>query len=193
LARSRKRSRKVLLLTLGLCSGPEPFRGLRMPKENQPRHQVWRWQQMKRVLRAQGGPKTKEVIAAFHIALRTGMRLSEVLVAPQCLDAKRKVVCLPRSKTTGYDEVPVGRVAVKLLKRQPFVVDANEASTLFAKLCKQLLIEDLTFHDTRGTGLTLLAKKVDVFKLARISRHRDVRVLQRTYYRETSEEIARDL
>ena len=109
------------------------------------------------------------------------------------MDAKRKVVTLSQTKTTGRVEIPVGRIAVKLLQRPAFVVGANEASTLFAKLTKRLMIDGLTFHDTRGTALTLLARKVDVMQLARISRHKDIALLHRVYYRITADEIAAKL
>jgi phage terminase large subunit-like protein len=46
------------------------------------------------VLRAgqQSGDKTREVTEAFHIALRTAMRLQEVLQAPPVFDKRRQVV-----------------------------------------------------------------------------------------------------
>jgi hypothetical protein len=168
----------------------DPFLGLEMPKENQARHQVWRWQQIKRVLRAPRAGKTAEMQRAFHIALRTGMRLAEVLAAPSGFDARRRVVVLEESKTTGRVEVPIGRIAAKLLAGVRFTVSANEASVLFGRLCRELLIEDLTFHDARATALTLLSRKVDVLTLSKISRHKDLQILRDHYYRETAEQIA---
>jgi len=170
----------------------DPFRGVKLPKENAPRDALWRWQTIKRVLRAgqRAGGKTGEAVAAFHIALRTGMRLQEALAAPAGFDAKRRVVRLAHTKTTGPVEIPVRQQAARLLGRAPFTVGANEASTLFAKLCRQLLITGLTFHDSRATALTLLARRVDVLTLAKISRHKDVSLLLNTYYRETAEQIA---
>jgi integrase len=166
----------------------EPFRGVRMPKENPSRHQVWRWQQIKRVLRADRTGKTLEAIRAFHIALHTGMRLSEVLAAR--LDGK--VAILPKSKTERTTvKVPLARKGAELLTRYaPFTVGANEASVLFSDLCRDLLIDGLTFHDSRATALTLLSRRVDVMTLARISRHKDLKILLDTYYRETAEQIA---
>jgi integrase len=166
----------------------EPFRGVRMPKENPSRHQVWRWQQIKRVLRADRTGKTLEAIRAFHIALHTGMRLSEVLAAR--LDGK--VAILPKSKTERTTvKVPLARKGAELLTRYaPFTVGANEASVLFSDLCRDLLIDGLTFHDSRATALTLLSRRVDVMTLARISRHKDLKILLATYYRETAEQIA---
>lgn len=46
------------------------------------------------------------------------------------------------------------------------------------------------WSDSRATALTLLARKVDVMTLARISRHNDLSLLQRVYFRESAEEIA---
>lgn len=73
-----------------------PFRGVRMPEQAEARRQVWGWRQIKRVLRADRDKKMGEVVKAFHIALHTGMRLSEVLTASY--DAKRRVYILQRTK-----------------------------------------------------------------------------------------------
>lgn len=172
-----------------------PFKGVRLPAENEARHQTWGWRQIRRVLRAgrASGGKTGEVADAFHIALRTGMRLSEVLAAPQGFDKARRVVTLGKTKTGGRVEIPVGRIAAKLLDRPAFAVGANEASTLFSKLTRSQMIDGLTFHDARATALTLLARKVDVMVLARISRHKDLSLLHRVYYRASAEQIAAKL
>jgi integrase len=167
----------------------QPFAGVKMPKENPPRHQVWAWQLIRRVLQAPRTGKTAEMQQAFHIALRTGMRLAEVLQAPEHFDAKRRVVVI-KTKTEARAEIPIGRIAAKLLQRAPFVVGPNEGSVLFGKLCRELLIDGLTFHDTRATALTLLARKVDVLTLAKISRHKDIRLLSNVYYRESADQIA---
>jgi integrase len=167
----------------------QPFAGVKLPKENAPRHQVWTWPLIRRVLRAERTGKTREMQDAFHIALRTGMRLAEVLAAPANFDVQRRVVTL-KTKTEARAQIPIGRIAAKLLTRAAFEVGPNEGSTLFSKLCRELLIKGLTFHDTRGTALTHLSKKVDVLTLARISRHRDLKILMNHYYRETSDQIA---
>lgn len=173
----------------------DPFRGVKLPKENPPRKARWTWQLIRRVLRhAQaGGPKMQEVGAAFHISLRTGMRLQEVLAAPENFDHQRRVVTVKTKTHKHGDEIPIGRIGAKLLDRPAFVVDPNEASTLFRKMTRQLLIDGLTFHDARASALTWMAKKVDVMTLARVSRHKDLRILMGTYYRATAAEIAQKL
>lgn len=165
----------------------EPFSGVKLPKENAPRTAMWTWPLIRRVLRAPRVGKTEEMQDAFHIALRTGMRLAEVLAAPENFDGK---VVTIKTKTEAKARIPIGRIAAKLLKRQPFTVGANEGSVLFSKLCRELLIEGLTFHDTRGTALTHLSKKVDVLTLAKISRHKDLSLLSNVYYRESAADIA---
>lgn len=172
-----------------------PFKGVKMPRENEEREDIWRWQQIKQVLRAPVRGKTREVVDAFHIALRTSLRLQEVLIAPGVFDKKRQVCVIPPkyNKTKRTETVPIGRIAAKLLQRTAFVVESNEASTLFADLTARLGIDGLTFHDTRASALTYLSRKVDVMRLAKISRHSDIRILQRRYYRERAEDISKDI
>jgi integrase len=167
-----------------------PFKGVRLPRANQPRTGLWGWREIRRVLRAPRDGKTKEMIDAFHISLRTGMRLKEVLAAPANYDPKRRVVTVD-SKTGRAAQIPIGRIAHKLLLRPAFAVGPNEGSVLFSKLLRQLLIDGLTFHDARATALTHLSSKVDVLTLAKISRHKDLSILSNVYYRTTADDIAR--
>lgn len=166
-----------------------PFRGVKLPTENEPRTATWNWRLIKRVLRRESTGKTREVQDAFRIALATAMRLQEVLKSPESFDPVRSV-CVMDTKT-GLRTIPVSRRAARYIQRPPFQVGPNEASTLFAKLTKSLLIDGLTFHDTRGTALTMLAKKVDVMTLAKVSGHKDLSLLMNTYYRPKPEDIAK--
>lgn len=167
-----------------------PFDGVRLPKENPLRESVWSWRLIRRVLRAPRVDKTAEMQAAFRIALHTGLRLQEVLTCSY--DAKRKVLVLPISKTEPRPvEVPILPRARKVVENLPsFTVGANEGSALFSRLSGDLLIEGLTFHDSRATALTLLSRRMDVLTLARISRHKDLNILMQRYYRETPEQIS---
>lgn len=171
----------------------EPFKGVKLPKAPDPRAVRWGWREIRKILRhAQaGGPKSQEVGAAFHISLRTTMRLQECLEAPKLFDKARRVVMLPdQFSKTGARAVPVGRIAAKLLDRPAFTVDANGASTLFARMTSQVMIDGLTFHDGRATAITHLAKKVPVEVLSKVTGHRNIALLVRTYYRPTPDEIA---
>ena len=173
-----------------------PFKGVRLPKKNAARETVWRWQQIKRILRAgqARGGKTLEVTQAFHIALRTAMRLQEALAAPDGFDKVRRVVTIPPSKENPLPQrVPITRQGYRTLLTMPKLkVGPNEASTLFSDLQAQLGIEGLQFRDSRATALTLMARRMDILTLSKISRHKDIRMLQ-IYFRESAEEISKRL
>lgn len=173
----------------------KPFDGVKMPAQAEPRQAVWGWRVIRKILRAPRVGKTAEMQKAFHIALRTGMRLGEVLAAPENYDPASRVVTLNdvvgARKTATIYRIPIGRIAGKLLEETKFTVNANEGSVLFSKLCRELLIEGLTFHDTRATALTHLAKKVPVEILAKISRHKDISLLVNVYYRPKAADISK--
>jgi len=170
-----------------------PFKGVRMPKENPSRTKIWRWQQIRRVLRdgARRGGKTAEVVKAFHIALRTSLRLQEALAAPAGYDSKRKTITIPPNKVEALPEiVPTTSAARRLLATMPRLgVGPNEASVLFSELCRQMGIKGLEFKDSRATALTHMAKRMEMVTLQKFSRHKDIRKLT-IYYRETAEEIS---
>lgn len=170
-----------------------PFKGVRLPKENAARVTVWRWQQIKQILRAgrARGGKTLEVTQAFHLALRTAMRLQEALAAPRGFNAVRRIVTIPPSKENPLpQDVPITRHGYRLLVKTPHLtVQPNEASVLFSDLQAQLGIQGLQFRDSRATALTLMARRMDILTLCKISRHKDIRMLQ-IYFRESAEQIS---
>jgi integrase len=180
-----------------------PFDGVKMPNHKANREHVWRWQDIKRVLRhceTSQGEKTRQVGIAFHIALRTALRLKEVLIARKV----GNIIVIDDSKTTTKGQkvqIPTthqGRRVMDRYKEVVFSVDANEASVLFYKACSECGVrvpgdDGPTFHDSRATALTHMSKKMPVQRLQRISRHRDINILTNTYYRETAEEISATL
>jgi integrase len=174
-----------------------PFHFVKRPKENPPREQVWRWQQIKQILREgqKRGGKYAQVTQAFHIALRTGMRLQEALAAPANHFPLVKVVSIKKRKEDRRPiNIPLTYQGNRVVKKSMlFTVSANEASTLFCKLRKQIGINDLEFKDSRATAFTLMAKRMPVHVLQRISRHKDINLLTSVYYRATAEEIAATL
>ena len=169
-----------------------PFDGVRMPEHNPARYQVWPWRLIKRVLRASNlNDREVQAVRAFHIALHTGMRLQEILNA----QVSGRVAVLERDKSSGKAsppvKVPLARKGAELFARyQPFTISPGVASATFSDLTDNLLIDGLTFHDSRASALTWLSRRVDVMTLARISRHKNMKILMDTYYRETAEQIA---
>lgn len=188
--------------------GESPWRGLRKPGDNPPREQLPTWRQIRVLLRWLGyrtgqKPATKyqEVAWCWLIALRSAMRAGEVLsLTVQSVDLVRRTARLTVHKTMeteGVRNVPLPRAAVRLLtvlladvKGSPWTIGSASLDALFRKARDANLLGDVHFHDSRAMALTMLARRVDVMTLARISGHRDLNLLLKTYYRETAEQIA---
>jgi len=183
-----------------------PLKGLRIPKNPAPRTRRVSPAEVRalcRILSYRPGkaPQTKsqEVALAFMVGIRSGMRAGEILSLGRAnLDLKRRVASVAHKTQhlTGKPrDVPLTRHAVRLLRpvahlEACFSLSSATLDVLFRKARDRLLIEDLHFHDSRAEALTRLSRKVDVMTLAKISGHKDLRILQNTYYRETADEIA---
>lgn len=186
--------------------GQSPLTGMKPPGDNPPRDRLLGWREIRRVVRWLGyrthtRPKTKQQAAAyaFMVALRTGMRAGEVLALTDARVDLAKKVCRVPHKTqhiTGKPrEVPLTKHGVRLLKpiyKTGRLLDISSTSldALWRKACAACGVEDMHFHDSRARALTSLARRMDVMTLARISGHKDLRILMSTYYRETAEQIA---
>lgn len=185
--------------------GESPFVGFTVPSDNPPRERRVSMLEVKRLCRWLGyvtgkvEGKQQEVALAFLLALRTGMRAGELLqLNDSTVDLARRVarVSHKTQHLTGRPrEIPLTKHAARLLKPmmgrgEVFSVSSKSLDALFRKARKALLIEDLHFHDSRAEALTRLARKVDVMTLARISGHKDLKLLLSTYYRESAEDIA---
>lgn len=184
----------------------KPFEGFRMPAETPPRERRVLPIEVKRICRSLGyrsghAPVTKsqEVALAFLVGLRSAMRAGEILsLGARTLNLTRRVAIVEHKMQylTGRPrEVPLSRHAIRLLRPvahldKCFGVSSGTLDTIFRKARDKLLIEDLHFHDSRAEALTRLSRKVDVMTLAKISGHKDLRILQQVYYRESSEDIA---
>jgi integrase len=184
-----------------------PFDGLKVPLEAPPRdRRVDPWKEVRPLVRALGyvsgkTPETKsqEVALAFLVALRTAMRVSEVLqLGKATLDIQRRVATVGHKMqyvTQKPRKIPLTRHAVRLLTPvaqldRCFNVDSDSTDALFRKAKKRMQITGLQFRDTRAEALTRLARKVDVLTLSKISGHKDLEMLSRVYYRESEEDIA---
>lgn len=185
--------------------GESPFKGFKVPSDNAPRTRRVLPSEVKRVCRwlgyrtGQVDGKQQQAALAFLVALRTGMRAGEVLsLGNATVDLKKRVARVPHKTqhlTGAMREVPLTRAAARLLSKRagrPQFFDVSSASldALFRKATTALLIDNLHFHDSRAEALTRLARRVDVMTLARISGHKDLRMLLDVYYRESSADIA---
>jgi integrase len=188
-----------------------PFEGFRLPADPPPRDRRVHPHEVRLICRLLGyrsgvAPETKsqEAALAFLVALRSAMRAGEILsLGKATLNLRRRVATVDHKTQhlTGKPrEVPLSRHAIRLLKpvadrEKCFTITSGSLDTLFRKARDRLAvahpeIAELHFHDSRAEALTRLSRKVDVMTLAKISGHADLKILHKTYYRESAEDIA---
>lgn len=182
-----------------------PFKGFKVPSDNAPRDRRVRPAEVKAICRwlgyrtGQVEGKQQQVALAFLLALRTAMRAGELLsLCDERVDLERRVARVPHKTqhlTGRLRDVPLTKHAVRLLRPRMgrgnvFDLTADSLDALFRKARNALMLQDLHFHDSRAEALTRLARRVDVLTLARISGHKDLRMLNEVYYRESAEDIA---
>ena len=144
--------------------------------------------------------KAAETAVAFLLALETAMRLGEILgLRRQDVDLRRRVASLPRTKNGHARDVPLSGKSLELLRQlrseddRLFSVSPQSCDALFRKYVKRSGVENLHFHDARKEATARLAKKLDVMDLAKVTGHRDLRMLLDCYYHPSAAEIAEKL
>lgn len=179
----------------GYCKA-NPMADVRRPSNPPARDRLITGPEIRAVLRMLGWRKSRPVTLqqqagfAFLMALSTGMRASEVLKA----EYKGNIARLMDTKNGTRRDVPLSRGAAHMARLCPrFTLTGPSLDTLFRKARDKAGLSGFTFHDTRGTALTRLSRRVDVLELARISGHRDINLLSRVYYRASAKTIAERL
>jgi integrase len=177
-----------------------PMSDVRKPKKPAPRDRLPQPDELERLAHAAGDDLTTATARAFHafrFASETAMRAGEIVgLTRDNLDLDNKVAHLPMTKNGHARDVPLSSAAVDLIGQLPpdldpvFGLTSRQLDVLFRKIKSRALVDGLTFHDSRAAALTMLSRKVDVMTLAKISGHRDLRILQNVYYRETAADIA---
>lgn len=185
-----------------------PFTGMRRPKDPHPRTRRISVEETQRLLdklgyRKEETPATKSarIGAMFVFALETAMRAGEIgNLAWTAVDLKKRYAHLPITKTEVARDVPLSARALEVIKQMEplkkefggkvFGVDEDTRAVLFGKAKKAALLSDLHFHDTRREALTRLSKIFNVMELAKISGHRDLRILQDVYYAPSAADLA---
>lgn len=146
---------------------------------------------------------TARVGALMLFAIETGMRLKEMTrLTWHMVDTENRVCQVSHDSKTGKREVPLSHEALRILKQlegvrtgkdnRVFRITESSADTLFRRTREKAMLEGFTFHDTKHTACTRLAKKLTVFELARMVGTRDLKTLM-IYYNETAANIAKRL
>lgn len=120
------------------------------------------------------------------------MRQGEVLgIRPE--HVSERTVHLPKTKNGESRDVPLTKRAKAILDLcgNEFPVASGTCDTLFRKARDKTGLRDIHFHDSRREATSRLAAKVDVMSLAKITGHKDIKLLLRVYYAPDMQEIAK--
>ncbi|MEM0936753.1 MAG: site-specific integrase [Pseudomonadota bacterium] len=179
-----------------------PAARVKRPKEPPPRDRLPTTDEMERMAFVAGNDLSTgqgRAWHAFRFACASAMRAGEIVgLTWGDIDIDARVAHLPMTKNGTARDVPMTREAVELLKALPrkepvFGLSSAQLDALWRKVRDKANVEGLRFHDSRAYACTQLARKVDVLTLAKISGHKDIRLLSSTYYRESAADIAKRL
>ena len=156
---------------------------------------------------------TQMTVAAFCLACETGMRAGEIVAIERSwIDGRVLTIPLEVTKTQQPRRIPLSTRAAEILqlvekageKPKIFGLGISTREALWNRLRNKaglgeirdeeghVIKEGLRFHDGRATFCTRAAKKISVLDLARITGHRDLKMLMK-YYRPTAEELVEKL
>ncbi|WP_306575648.1 tyrosine-type recombinase/integrase [Oligella urethralis] len=184
-----------------------PMTKAERPKGNPPRERIINDSELKLMLKAldysddSNFRTVKSRCGAITLfALETAMRASEICALEwRDEDVKNRVVIIRDAKTrSGIRKVPLSTRACELIemmrkvnsrRRKIFCVKEGSLSSTFYNARIKCGLEGFTFHDTRATACTRLAKKIQPYDLARVLGHKDLKMVM-VYYREKAEDIA---
>ncbi|MBY0485061.1 site-specific integrase [Nitrosomonas sp.] len=184
-----------------------PLKKVTKPKTPQPRNRRFVDDEITRLLMALGYDYNEKPVrsgarvgAAMLFAIETAMRAGEIIsLTWGNINIDTRVAHLPMTKNGFSRDVPLSQEAIRIINQvrvdateSVFNLRSSQLDQLFQTAKRRAGIIDLHFHDTRAEAITRLSKKVDILTLARISGHRDLKILQ-GYYRETAADIAKRL
>ena len=173
----------------------KPFSKISYEKENNERDRWLIEDEEKRLL--ENSPGWLREIISF--ALNTGLRQDELLSLEwNRVNLFRKTILIQNTKNGKPKTVPLNQIAIGVIERKSeekvrrlkndfvFVsshgtkIDRHNLRRAFNNAVRKAEIEDFKFHDLRHCFCTKLAQRgVDIYKIAKLAGHEDIRMTQR--------------
>lgn len=137
------------------------------------------------------------------IAVETAMRLSEIVSMNwKNINLDKKIFMVEDSKNNTRRGVPLSSRVVEILRIRKsnirrldgrvFPITTGSITLAWIRACKRCNIKNKRFHDLRHTATTNLGKIFNIQDLAKITGHKDTRMLLR-YYNPNAEDLAKKL
>lgn len=172
-----------------------PIKSVKKPATSQARDRIFSDEEIALLVdqMSYGTEQQQTIVDCFLFALETGMRAGEI-IGLEWSRIDGRVAVLPETKNGEKRRVPLSSKAVEILNSRrgfdrPFKIVGKTLSVLFTVHCRRAGIVGATFHDTRHTACTRLAKKLQPFDLARMLGHRNM-TQTLAYYNASAESIA---
>jgi len=181
-----------------------PFIDVRKPTPSKARTRRPSTDEIERITFSLGYDKEEQpetvmarVGAVWLFAMETAMRAGEIInLTWDNVHLDKRYVHLPKTKNGYARDVPLTREAMRIIEqmrgvdeKRVFALTSQQLDANFRKGRDRAMVDDLHFHDSRREALSRLATMMDVMQLAKISGHRDLRILQNTYYAPGVEEL----
>lgn len=186
-----------------------PLESIKKPKSSNPRKRRVSQMEVEHLVKCckyQLGTRPKNnlqiAVWCFIFAIKTCMRVGEILSITRA-NLYPTHVHLPITKNGTSRDVPLTEDALSMLSwlnmgklgteeglfGKPFKV--KQVSEAWIRLTKKARIHDLHFHDSRHEGISRFVHdyRLPVETLAKITGHKDLRVLLNTYYNPTVTEM----
>ena len=156
-----------------------PIKEIRKPKKPPHRDTVIQPHETRKMLKVMGYRPRQQVrsvsqcvAVCFLTAMRTGCRASELTTL--CWENVNADYCMVDGKT-GKRNVPLTRKAIRIMEKMrgfdPILVFGIKSQSLdanFRKYKERARLSGFTFHDTRHTAATMMARKLNVLDLCRM-------------------------
>jgi integrase len=184
-----------------------PFSKVKKPKTGEPRQRRVSQEEVEIIYNACGYEidtmplnKTQQVAWCFKFAILTAMRASEITtITWENINLEKRFIHLPDTKNGSVRNVPLLNSAIAHIELMRGIddarlatIDAPSLSSMFRTARNSTILKDadLRFHDSRHEACTQLAKILPIQDLAKVSGHKDLKILFNVYYNITAEELA---
>lgn len=181
----------------GMAGLANPVRAVRLDPENNARERRAGDEEIEAICAV---TESAELAAFVRLAVETAMRRGELCgLRWEHVDLKARTAHLPHTKSGYARTVPLSSGAVAVLRELPrrldgrvFSMRADSLTQAFERACRRAGIGNLRFHDLRHEATSRLAEKLAAHELAKVTGHRDMRMVLR-YYHPRAEDLAKKL
>lgn len=183
----------------GMSGLANPARAVKLAPENNARERRAGDEEIEAICAASG---SDELPAIVRLLVETACRRSELVHNTwKNVNLAQRTLHIPKelAKSKEARTVPLTHRAVEILKALPRRIDGrlfgmrpDSVTQAFDRAAQRACIADLRIHDLRHEGTSRLAERLQAHELAKVTGHRDMKMVLR-YYHPRAHELAKKL